>query len=182
MEDDDTDVLSTTTSELADDERLVAKAVGKSLGEDGDDDDPAVAAAKKRLRANELLMSPGDLTSYENARGSHDSGDISPVESDEGDIEHGSNGNGRQERSWSGYSIMGGPASERNEVPTESTGLLASTDRGTSFLEVLRPSIFTTVASIAEIERHTEGQATVEQDDTEQQEDEQDKEHHAESL
>jgi hypothetical protein len=49
-------------------------------------------------------------------------------------------------------------------------------------LEVLRPSIFTTVASIAEIERHTEGQATVEQDDTEQQEDEQDKEHHAESL
>lgn len=154
MEDDDTDVLSCTTSELADEERQVAKAVGKSLEEE--DDDPAVAEAKKRLLASDLLRSEGDFDPDESTEGGGRSGansqSISPVVSQEGDVERGANGSGSP-RNWSGYSI-GGAGSDANPVPTERTGLLMSPANGTSFMEALRPSIFTTVASIAEIDSH----------------------------
>jgi hypothetical protein len=145
-EDDDTDALSTTTSELPDDEKYVAKALGKAMGESETDDDPDIAAIRERLLRSELLQSAGDIKGLD--------------QSVDGDIEHGHKHDSEgQGRNWSGYSIggsekasseKGSPEShQRSAQTTEATGLLTSPDDGgSSFLEALLPTIF-----IAEIEK-----------------------------
>jgi hypothetical protein len=149
-DDDDTDVLSTTASELADDEKYVAKALGKSLGEC--DDDPDIAEVRKRLLRSSLLSSAGDFGLDHSV---------------DGDIE---NDSGSQKRNWSGYSIggseKGSESDQRNAPTTEATGLLASPDGGSSFLEALLPTIF-----IAEIEKHVKGKGTSDQARVEKQDD-----------
>jgi hypothetical protein len=139
-EDDDTDALSTTASSLADDEKCVAKALGKSLGESNDD--PDVAEARKRLLRSSLLGSTDDF---------------GPDQSVDGDIEHGhKSGSGSQGRNWSGYSIGGSESDQRNASTTQATGLLLeSPSGGSSFFEALLPTLF-----IAEIEKHREGKGT----------------------
>jgi hypothetical protein len=142
-EDDDTDALSTTTSEHPDDEKYVAKALGKSLGGEADDD-PDIAAIRKRLLQSELLRSNSHIGLDQSF--------------DAGDIENGHKHNdiGSQGRNWSGYSIGGsekGSESDQHNASTttETTGLLTSPDGGSSFLEALLPTIF-----IAAIEKQKE--------------------------
>jgi hypothetical protein len=154
-EDDDTDASSTTASALADDEKYVAKALGKAMGES--DDDPDIAEVRKRLLGNALLRSAGD---------------IGLDQSVDGDIENGHNHDSEsQKRNWSGYSIggseKGSESSQRNAPKTQATGLLASSDGGSSFLEALLPTIF-----IAEIEKHREGKNTNDQAQAEKDADE----------
>jgi hypothetical protein len=140
-EDDDTDASSTTASALADDEKYVAKALGKVMGEN--DDDPDIAEVRRRLLGSSLLRSAGD---------------IGLDQSVDGDIENGHNTDSEiQKRNWSGYSIggseKGSESSQRNAPKTQEK--LASPDGGSSFLEALLPTIF-----IAEIEKQRESKGT----------------------
>jgi hypothetical protein len=148
--------MSTTTSEHADDEKYVAKALGKAMGDSGTDD-PDIAAIRKRLLRSELLRSAGDIST----------GDIGLDPSFDGDIEHGGHKNDSesQGRNWSGYSIggseKGSPESHQRSAPTsEATALLTSPDDGgSSFLEALLPTIF--MAEIEKQKQHTESMGTI---------------------
>jgi hypothetical protein len=168
-DDDDTDTVS-TASEFADDEKYVAKALRNSLG--NSDHDPDVAEAKKRLLASTLF---------------NDSVDYGPAECVVvADVESGhKNDTGSQGRNWSGYSI-GGPergseSDHRDTLTTEKTFLLAPSDGGSSFVEALRPSLFTTIASVAEIEKRTEGKGAVNQARVAEHDDQAESDHHRDS-
>lgn len=151
-EDDDTDALSTTSSALADDEKYVAKAIGKSLGESGDD--PDIAAVRKRLLGSSILRSAGDLGGLD--------------QSVDGDIENGNNADSGSQRNWSGYSIggseKGSESDQRNAQTTPHAA--AAPDGGSSFFEALLPTIF-----IAEIEKHREGKGASNQGQVENHDD-----------
>lgn len=150
-DDEDTTAISVATSfntqEEIDTERAVAEALEESLGLAADD--PDIIEAKKRLLESKVL-SPEffDLT------------DAPPYDlSDDDENDHGISALERHQEISS--VDRGTQEKEVSDVetgtvqgPTETTRLVAS-DSGSSFADVLRPSIFTTVASIAERQRHS---------------------------
>jgi hypothetical protein len=147
-----------------DDEKYVAKALGKSLSE-SDNDDPDIAEVRKRLLRNSLLHSAGDIGLDHSVDEDVENGHNHDHSVDE-DIEKGHNHDSEiQKRNWSGYSIggseKGSESSPRNAPPsTQATGVLAlPSDGGSSFWEALLPTILT-----AAIEKETASKAAISDD------------------
>ena len=169
--DEESETTEATSHDLFDEEKLVAEALEESLGLAGDD--PDIVEAKKRLLESKVLspeffegsMSPGeysdDLFSYDEKSDKSEESDLEQYEdqerysegngdgNDERDIENGLNGddNGR-DASLSEVDESFDTAAQ--QVSTETTTLV-SQDNSSSL--TLRPSIWTSVASFAELER-----------------------------
>ena len=179
--DDQPTSLHSSDNQLDAAELAIAEALEGSLLESENEDDPDIEEAKKRLLDNKML-SPEFFeaaSDEENAddedddgTGAEDSNAMDAVRKrlmlsgdassgDDNDVEEARTTDDDHQYRRSPENV--GAANEtsvRNDgaEPNERTSLLLSppNDGGTSFIESLRPSIFTTVASIAEIERRKE--------------------------
>ena len=143
-------------------EQMLAEAMEAALGAAGDD--PDIAEAKERLLASKILspdmfdvdsdddISDSDIGAYL-ANGDHADSESEEGSEEEIDEEIGQTG------SDSPYDAQGGIYSSKTyqelhgETPSETTSLLGGTPQSS---QKLRPSIFTTVASLAETENANE--------------------------
>jgi len=176
--DDQPTSLNSSDNQLDAAEQAIAEALEGSLLSTENEEDPDIEEAKKRLLDNKMLSpeffeAVSDEENDDDGTGAQDSnamddvrkrltmsGDASSGDDDD-DVEAARTTGDEHQHRRSFENV--GATNETNvhndgSEPTERTSLLPSppNDGGTSFIESLRPSIFTTVASIAEIERRKE--------------------------
>ena len=156
-DEDSTDAASDATSfNEHDAERAIAEALEDSLG--SINDDPDIMEAKKRLLESNVL-SPDYFDCREETDAADEDKEPEAKERVRKRLLDDSGEENWEEVGDETAAPKNGGVDHDEEVPTERTGLLSSpNDGGSSFMESLRPSIFTTVASIAEIERRAAAQ------------------------
>ena len=135
---------------IEDTERAIAEALEESLG--AVNDDPDIAEAKKRLLESNVLrpefFEPGD----DHSRSLEDNDADGNGEREKTNESLAGAGNGNNQEHMKEMVDVENSDSREQEEARESTGLLfGGTNSAVS--ELLRPSIFTTVASLAESER-----------------------------
>lgn len=183
---DDTDGLSATTegtnatatndlrNKVVDQEHMVARALEESLGLAGDD--PDIAEAKQRLLASKILspdlfevpssdeISESDIGAYLDDGSFESSTDLKDSSVTEGNSTHEHDVDEELGKApESPYDPQMGIYSSKSfheediGTPNENTGLLSQSSESA---QKLRPSIFTTVASLAETEEKGEAEET----------------------